>query len=1351
MGLGKFLDRVLAVGLRLNVHKCHFIGTEAVWCGRKIGRDGWNYDSEYYERLLRSPTPTYKHELAQIVFLANWLSPAICGLSAARGPLEQAVGEYRDMRELKQRNEPVEWTPELEACWKDLMARIQKAANEFMATYDPLLALCLFTDASDFYWALMITQCPYEDLDKPVSEQRHRPIMFLSGKFTEAQTRWHISHKELFPIVHAFQRVPYYLYGHPGKVIVHTDHGNLVHILDPHACEKVSYLGRLNRWGLLFQQADIEIHHVAGEDNIAADWLSRHGNDDPNRDATQAEPLESRARSLRIWYNDLPEEMRERVEAREPEPLSPYVRRMTVGFNRRRGTFVRKEVRASRVTTRSSGPLKEYLDRMGDERLSFLSPYYQGNWSRITEQEIARAQRQELDKDEFPVLGDLPETEVLKRRGKMVIPESLVPRLIVHNHVAQGHPSKKAEMEYLDKFDMQFPTDTDFNVEDVVDGLRGSCLSCNRYPKIIRRRLGMTLLARHCKEVIHADYLYINKHGYILVIVDSLSRKTFLKHTKKATGAAMAEALLDFNAYFLLPEKCVLMTDNGSHFANTLLKKLTADLRMTTNFTVAYAPWTNGSAESANKPILRLLQTMVSEYSLHESEWPKLLNPIMHVLNNRKRERCGGLTPNQVFFGEAATTDLVEGKGGLALIYLGKERKPRNPERFAELAAKLQERLDELADKSYDLTKHSRELARNAHPNNQDGVVEVQYGVGEWVLVSKEGTPGAKDKTKLTWVGPYQVTDTKSYNVYEVRDLYGGYQEIHGCRMWFYAGDDYAPDEAVIAQFKVDKACLEVKKLLDLRIRHNTYEVLVRWRGFDQSWDSWEPLEIIGHDIEIMTLNFLRGRKGQKARDAEAFLKERKAADLVALSGRVHIKAKTPSVNPGWLPIEKEILRKCCLKYGIGDYKSIERMQHLPGKSTSQMYSQVQRICRRQALSEYHGLRADIFEIGRNNRKTQGNDFRRNEYSLTEEELNLRWCFNKLRYHTSAEAYPTIRIPYFRRLRTVDERRDYYEYLCEGGDLDDIYPAVSNATTELSRLEALVQADEQTARLANDLRLVVRSEIPIIRARMEELSQHEAGAPWSEPGGSFVYHSLLGDERVVVAQGGNRYLVTVGEKGDVQCTIQPPGSWALAADVREPGFFNEKLRRLLEQRTDIGNRTSVVLFDPPWGIAGSNPSRGLAIPYETMSAKAIANLDFSGLQDNGFAFVWVANSTFEEGIHMLRNNGYRPVEIVVWSKVTESRAPANSGGLVMQHTKELCLVGQKGRNLRYRKGIVHDLIVATVRESGRKPDELYQVIEQLVPGGVYVEIFARIHNLRSGWHSVGLELEGEGHMPTQFI
>jgi N6-adenosine-specific RNA methylase IME4 len=50
---------------------------------------------------------------------------------------------------------------------------------------------------------------------------------------------------------------------------------------------------------------------------------------------------------------------------------------------------------------------------------------------------------------------------------------------------------------------------------------------------------------------------------------------------------------------------------------------------------------------------------------------------------------------------------------------------------------------------------------------------------------------------------------------------------------------------------------------------------------------------------------------------------------------------------------------------------------------------------------------------------------------------------------------------------------------------------------------------------------------------------------------------------------------------------------------------------------------------------------------------------------------------------------------------------------------------------------VRNLIVAPVREHSRKPDEIYQHIEQLW-NGPYVELFAR--HRREGWQSWGDQL-----------
>lgn len=53
-----------------------------------------------------------------------------------------------------------------------------------------------------------------------------------------------------------------------------------------------------------------------------------------------------------------------------------------------------------------------------------------------------------------------------------------------------------------------------------------------------------------------------------------------------------------------------------------------------------------------------------------------------------------------------------------------------------------------------------------------------------------------------------------------------------------------------------------------------------------------------------------------------------------------------------------------------------------------------------------------------------------------------------------------------------------------------------------------------------------------------------------------------------------------------------------------------------------------------------------------------------------------------------------------------------------------------------------DVIVSEVRETSRKPDEIYSLIERIKPGGIKVELFSRPHNRWPGWVSLGNQLPG---------
>eukprot|EP00239_Pterosperma_sp_CCMP1384_P010448 CAMPEP_0197864302 /NCGR_PEP_ID=MMETSP1438-20131217/42457_1 /TAXON_ID=1461541 /ORGANISM="Pterosperma sp., Strain CCMP1384" /LENGTH=88 /DNA_ID=CAMNT_0043482511 /DNA_START=24 /DNA_END=290 /DNA_ORIENTATION=- len=59
-------------------------------------------------------------------------------------------------------------------------------------------------------------------------------------------------------------------------------------------------------------------------------------------------------------------------------------------------------------------------------------------------------------------------------------------------------------------------------------------------------------------------------------------------------------------------------------------------------------------------------------------------------------------------------------------------------------------------------------------------------------------------------------------------------------------------------------------------------------------------------------------------------------------------------------------------------------------------------------------------------------------------------------------------------------------------------------------------------------------------------------------------------------------------------------------------------------------------------------------------------------------------------------------------------------------------------------GVGSDIILSERKGQSQKPTEIYELIEELVPDGKYLEIFARKNNLRDYWVSVGNEVTGTG-------
>ncbi|XP_048450759.1 N6-adenosine-methyltransferase subunit METTL3, partial [Rhincodon typus] len=80
--------------------------------------------------------------------------------------------------------------------------------------------------------------------------------------------------------------------------------------------------------------------------------------------------------------------------------------------------------------------------------------------------------------------------------------------------------------------------------------------------------------------------------------------------------------------------------------------------------------------------------------------------------------------------------------------------------------------------------------------------------------------------------------------------------------------------------------------------------------------------------------------------------------------------------------------------------------------------------------------------------------------------------------------------------------------------------------------------------------------------------------------------------------------------------------------------------------------------------------------------------------------------------------------------------------LCLSVTVPVLQVGVKGNPQGFNRGLDCDVIVAEVRSTSHKPDEIYGMIERLSPGTRKIELFGRPHNVQPNWITLGNQLDG---------
>lgn len=172
-----------------------------------------------------------------------------------------------------------------------------------------------------------------------------------------------------------------------------------------------------------------------------------------------------------------------------------------------------------------------------------------------------------------------------------------------------------------------------------------------------------------------------------------------------------------------------------------------------------------------------------------------------------------------------------------------------------------------------------------------------------------------------------------------------------------------------------------------------------------------------------------------------------------------------------------------------------------------------------------------------------------------------------------------------------------------------------------------------------------------------------------------------------------------------------------------------------------------VMADPPWLFNNSTgkmaPEHKRLFRYQTMTNEEISSMPINEITlPKSHLYLWVPNALIETGLAVMKSWGFTYKTNIIWYKIRKDGGPDRRGvGFYFRNVTEILLFGIKGNIRTLDPGrSMPNIIISQKREHSRKPDEIYDVVEQC-SSGPYLELFAR--HSRINWTSWGNQIDSE--------
>ena len=304
-----------------------------------------------------------------------------------------------------------------------------------------------------------------------------------------------------------------------------------------------------------------------------------------------------------------------------------------------------------------------------------------------------------------------------------------------------------------------------------------------------------------------------NRH--LLVVVDIATRFCLLRPLKNKMAETVVKALLQIFCDFGVPR--IIQSDNGTEFVNELMKRFARHSGFESRLVVPYNPRANGTAERWVQKASIVIKKMIKGATL---DWDVYVPAVQLAINANVSTRHN--TPPFSLMFARKLNDFKDYRN--------------DPEVESVSEEELKKRLDYMKDIVFPaITERTKVVTKQQEERFNKTHRIVEYKPGDYVMVR---VPVMTGKLDPRYKGPYKVISRTKGGSYSLEDYEGKL-----------AGRNFAPEQMKPVQ-KVEDVPVDeiynVESIVDHKEENGNFLYRVRWTGYEEEDDTWEPPQNFG-------------------------------------------------------------------------------------------------------------------------------------------------------------------------------------------------------------------------------------------------------------------------------------------------------------------------------------------------------------------------------------------------------------------------------------------------------------------------------------------------------------------------